>query len=33
MNVSMNVFEEIPNHYLKTMGPVWLAIVLSLWSL
>ena len=29
----MNVFEETAKHYLKTMGPVWLAIVLSLWSL
>lgn len=26
----MNVFEAIPKHYLKTMGPVWLAIALSL---
>lgn len=26
----MNTFETTARHYLKTMGPVWLAIVLSL---
>ena len=26
----MNAFDAIPKHFLKTMGPVWLAIVLSL---
>lgn len=26
----MNAFEAIPKHFLKTMGPVWLAIALSL---
>jgi|GEM_PF-456099 len=25
----MDVFETVPKHYLKTMGPVWLAILLS----
>ena len=29
----MNAFEAIPKHYLKTMGPVWLAIALSLGGL
>ena len=26
----MNAFDAIPKHFLKTMGPVWLAIALSL---
>ena len=26
----MNTFEATAKHYLKTMGPVWLAIALSL---
>ena len=29
----MNAFEAIPKHFLKTMGPVWLAIALSLGGL
>ena len=29
----MNGFEDIPKHDLKTMGPVWLVIVLNLGSL
>ena len=29
----MNTFEAKPKHYLKTMGPVWLAIALSLGGL
>lgn len=29
----MNTFEAIPKHFLKTMGPVWLAIALSLGGL
>ena len=29
----MNAFDAIPKHFLKTMGPVWLAIALSLGGL